>query len=277
MSDKGITVRLMLLLVMFCATPVQAAESTPQRIITLSPHLAEIVYLLGAGDQLLGVAEYSDFPHQVKKIQRIGGATGLDIERILSIKPDLILAWQGGTRGSDIANLKKLGLPVVGIKSESLEDIPDSLNILGKLLHRQQQASTLIGNFNEHLQQISKKYKSQSSHRVFIEISSQPLMGLTNRHPFGAGLALCGLKNIFADINKAAINTDLESILSRNVEYVLLRQSVTGNDYAARKGFYQINDDSALAFVSFDEDTAFRQTPRLLDAVEQVCRNVYGS
>ncbi len=224
------------------------------------------------------MAERSDYPQQVKKIPRIGGATGLDLERILSIKPDLILAWQGGTRESDIANLKKLGLRVVSIRSESLEDIPTSIKLLGKLLNRQQRSSKLIAGFNKHQKQIFEKYRNLPAHRFFIEISSQPLMVLSNRHSFGAGLGLCKLENIFADKNKAAIIVDLESILSRDVEFVLLRNSVADNvsDLAARKSYYQVNDSNNVKFISFDEDAAFRQTPRLLDAVEQVCRNVHG-
>ncbi|MFV2005744.1 MAG: helical backbone metal receptor, partial [Gammaproteobacteria bacterium] len=263
---------------MFSTTPVLATESVPQRIITLSPHLAEIVTLLGAGDELLGVAEHSDYPEQVKNIQRIGGAAGLDVERILTIKPDIILAWQGGTRESDIAKLKQLGFRVVSIKSETLEDIPDSIKRLGKLLSRQQQSSKLISEFKAHQKQILEKYGNISEHRFFIEISSQPLMVLSNRHSFGAGLGLCNLKNIFADEKQAAIIVDLESILSQDVELILLRNSVADDalELAARKSFYQINGGSKASMISFNEDAAFRQTPRLLDAVEEVCRKVQG-
>jgi iron complex transport system substrate-binding protein len=257
-------------------SPVFAAQRVPQRIITLSPHLAELVFSLGSGDQLVGVIEHSDYPKQVNEIPRIGSASGLDIERILSIKPDLVLAWQGGSRDTDIQRLKELGLRVVSIKSESLDDIPESLETLGELLGQQQQSLKMIEAFNKHLQTISNQYRGLPAHRIFIEISSQPLMGLTNRHPFATGLELCGLKNIFSNIDKAAIITDLESILSRDVAYVLLRQKVASDGYETRKKFYQISDNSAVSFVRFDEDMAFRQTPRLLDAVAEVCSTVYG-
>ena len=101
-------------------------------------------------------------------------------------------------------------------------------------------------------------------------------MGLTNHHPFGEGLALCGLINIFSDVERADIKTNIEAILSRDVEYVLLRQSAASNEYVARKDFYLVNEQRDLAFVSFDEDAAFRQTPRLLDAVDAVCSTVFG-
>jgi ABC-type Fe3+-hydroxamate transport system substrate-binding protein len=265
--EKGLMLCIIHFFILAHASIAVAAQTEPQRIVTLSPHLAELVFSLGAGHQLFGVVEHSDYPQQV---------SGLDMEQILSINPDLVLAWQGGSRDTDIKKLKELGLRVVSIKSESLEDIPESLSILGELLNRQQRSTTMIEAFNNHLKAISDKYRGLPVYRVFIEISSQPLMGLTNRHPFATGLELCGLKNIFSNRDQAAIITDLESILSRDVAYVLLRQKATGNDYDARKHFYQINDNSTVEFVSFNEDTAFRQTPRLLEAVDEVCGAVYG-
>ncbi len=273
---KGMVLCIMLFFIMGHGSSVLAAQRAPQRIITLSPHLAELVFSLGSGDLLFGVVEHSDYPKEVNQIPRIGSASGLDMERILSIKPDLVFAWQGGSRDTDIRKLKELGLRVVSIKSESLEDIPESLKILGELLNQQPRSSMMVEAFNKHRKTISDKYVNLPVHRIFIEISSQPLMGLTNRHPFATGLELCGLENIFSNMDKAAIITDLESILSRDVAYVLLRQNTTSADYETRKNYYQINEDSALSFISFDEDVAFRQTPRLLDAVDEVCSAVYG-
>ena len=257
-------------------TIVLAAQQVPQKIITLSPHLAELVYSLGSGQQLIGVIEHSDYPAAVQDIPRIGSASGLDVERILSMKPDLVLAWQGGTRESDIRKLEGLGLKLVSINSASLQDIPESLKTLGEILSQQQRSSLLIDAYNKHLQTISGKYIDKRPHSIFIEISSQPLMGLTNHHPFATGLELCGLKNIFANMNKAAIVTDLESILSRDVELVLLRESGNSNEFRERENFYGVSADSTVSFASFDEDRAFRQTPRLLDAVDELCSAVYG-
>jgi len=275
MSEKYTPVWYMLLFTMFYTSILEANQAGPQRIITLSPHLAELVFLLGAGDEIRGVSEFSDYPEAVADIPRIGGAAGVDVERILSIEPDLILAWQGGTRENDIRKLQELGLKVVSVKGETLDDIPDSIRIIGDLLNRQNMASELISQFNEKLLQITRQYKNIPHHRIFIEISSQPLMGLTDRHSFTAGLALCGLDNIFSNEEKPTIVTDLESVLSRNAEYVLLRSRVSGKDFLSRKPSYQIDEDQAVEFVSFDEDVAFRQTPRLLDTIADVCNEIH--
>lgn len=253
------------------ASSLQAAQIAPQRVITLSPHLAELVYALGSGDQLVGVIDHSDYPAQAKSIPRIGSATGLDMERILSLDPDLILAWDGGSRETDINKLKSLGLRVVSIKSESIHDIPLSIRVLGDLFSQQQKTDEIIQAFEKNVSQIKELYRGAVEKKVFIEISSKPLMSLTNRHSFSVGLELCGLKNIFSKINKAAIITDLESILNHKPDYVLLRSSVDKNELDNRKNFYQLSDSNQPQFIKFDEDTAFRQTPRLLNAVREVC------
>jgi ABC-type Fe3+-hydroxamate transport system substrate-binding protein len=273
--NKRLMLCIVTLLISVFSQTVFSAQAVPQRIITLSPHLAELVYSLGSGEQLIAVIEHSDFPEAVKNIPRIGTASGLDLERILSIKPDLILAWQGGTRDTDVRKLKELGMRVISIKSESLQDIPESIRVLGEILKQPQRSSEMIAEFNVRLRAISEQYRNNATHRSFIEISSQPLMGLTNRHPFSTGLELCGLNNIFSDMDKAAIVTDLESILSRDVAVIMLRHKPEGNEFSQREKFYRISDSNVF-FVSFDEDRAFRQTPRLLDAVDEVCGAVYG-
>ena len=253
---------------------VNAEESTPQRIITLSPHLAELVFLLESGERLTGVSEGSDFPAAAKNIPRIGGSAGLDIERVLALQPDLVLAWSGGTRVRDLRQLQQLGLRVVSIEGATLQDISSSLQTLGELLGVQEMAAARVTEFNTKLKMLTDKYQGLPQHKIFIEISSRPLMGLTNHHSFGAGLKLCGLENIFSDADKETVVVDLEAVLARGTEIVLLRKETDEIDSESRNRFYQLNNDE-IRLVSFDADKAFRQTPRLLDAIDQVCASVH--
>lgn len=251
-----------------------ADVSTPQRIITLSPHLAELVFLLGAGERLTGVSEGSDFPAAANDLPRIGGSAGLDMERVLALKPDLVLAWSGGTRERDLRQLQQLGLRVVSIEGATLQDISSSLQTLGELLGVQEMAAARVTEFNTKLEMLTDKYQGLPQHKIFIEISSRPLMGLTNHHSFAAGLKLCGLVNIFSDADKATVVVDLEAVLARGTEIVLLRNETGEIDSESRNRFYQFNND-AIRLVGFDADKAFRQTPRLLDAIDQVCASVH--
>ena len=258
----------------FSSGIINADEASPQRIIALSPHLAELVFLLGAGQRLSGVSEGSDFPAGAKNIPRIGGSAGLDIERVLALQPDLVLAWSGGTRERDLRQLQQLGLRVVSIEGATLQDISSSLQTLGELLGVQEMAAARVTEFNTKLEMLTDKYQGLPQHKIFIEISSRPLMGLTNHHSFAAGLKLCGLVNIFSDADKATVVVDLEAVLARGTEIVLLRNETGEIDSESRNRFYQFNND-AIRLVGFDADKAFRQTPRLLDAIDQVCASVH--
>lgn len=260
----------LLLVVMLLATPARAADS--QQVVTLSPHLAELMFLLGAGDRLVGVSEYSDYPVQAKSIPRIGGAVGVDAERILSLAPDLVLAWQGGTRETDIALLRKLGLNVVSIKGETLEDIPLALSQLGSLLGRQQAADREAEAFRQQQKELHEKYAAAPRTSVFIQISIQPLMALSGKHTFSAGLEACNAVNVFTDLSQPAAMVDLETILARHPRYILVPDSVSDADAAASLLRYrQPGRDNAVEMIRFDADRAFRQTPRLLGAVAEVC------
>ena len=258
----------------FSSGIINADEASPQRIIALSPHLAELVFLLGAGQRLSGVSEGSDFPSGAKNIPRIGGSAGLDIERALALQPDLVLAWSGGTRERDLRQLQQLGLRVVSIEGATLQDISSSLQTLGELLGVQEMAAARVTEFNTKLEMLTDKYQGLPQHKIFIEISSRPLMGLTNHHSFAAGLKLCGLVNIFSDADKATVVVDLEAVLARGTEIILLRNETGEIDSESRNRFYQFNND-AIRLVGFDADKAFRQTPRLLDAIDQVCASVH--
>ena len=262
--------KIFLLACLVLSVPARAMDA--ERIITLSPHLAELVFILEAGDRLVGVSDYSDYPPGARSIGRIGGATGVDVERILSLQPDLVLAWKGGTKESDLHQLRKLGLNVVAVKGETLDDIPASLVTLGKLLGRQRAADHQAEAFRQYMDRLALQYATMPEVSVFIEISSRPLMALTHKHAFSAALQLCGVSNIFSDLTQAAANVNLESILTRRPVYVLIPDSASSSDFADALLRYQQSGDAGVKSVfRFNADKAFRQTPRMLDAVAEVC------
>ena len=140
--------------IVFAAGPVPAQSVTPtsplyddagrakpithsaRRIITLAPSLTELVYAAGAHEQLVGVSTYSDFPEAARIKPQVADATGVSFEALLALKPDLVLAWKGGTRPADIARLESLGVNVFVIEIRALADVPRVMRTLGKLLGR---------------------------------------------------------------------------------------------------------------------------------------------
>lgn len=268
--------RFLLLACLVLSFPSRAMDA--KRIITLSPHLAELVFTLKAGDRLVGVSDYSDYPPAASSITRIGGAAGADVERILSLQPDLILAWKGGTKEGDISQLRNVGLNVIAIKGESIDDIPASLVTLGELLGRQKMANQKAAAFRHNMDMLSSRYTTKPNVPVFIEVSARPLMALSNKHTFSAGLEACGVINIFSDLSQAAANVSLESVLTRKPAYVLVPDSVNSIDFAESLVRYQqARDGSVKAVVRFNADKAFRQTPRIIDAITEVCELLHSS
>ncbi|HBE91038.1 MAG TPA: hypothetical protein DDW55_00405 [Gammaproteobacteria bacterium] len=268
------SLRFLLLACLVLTFPARAMDA--KRIITLSPHLAELVFTLGAGERLVGVSDYSDYPAGASSITRIGGAAGADVERILSLQPDLVLVWKGGTKEADISQLRNVGLYVVSIKGESIDDIPASLLRLGELLGRQAMAGQQATAFRQSMGKLSSRYATKPIVSVFIEVSARPLMALSNKHTFSAGLEACGVTNIFSDLSQAAANVSLESVLTRKPTYVLIPDSVSESDYADSLARYQqAEDGSVKGVVRFNADKAFRQTPRIIDAITEVCESLH--
>lgn len=248
------------------------ADTGISRVVTLSPHLAELVALLDDSSLLVGVSDYSDSPASVQRIPRIGGAGGFDLEAILALQPDLVLGWQGGNREQDLSLLRSHGLNVHSIPGETLDDIRSALLMLGELLDKAPAARREASRFDERLRTLNARFADRPRRVAFIEISRQPLMGLAGRHPFSAALQLCGIENILRDSDRSALHVDLESVLARQPDFILLQQKPSDPLWSERLTFYQIDGVNRRP-LSYDANLALRQTPRLLDAVEQVCRS----
>ncbi|MFY0702103.1 MAG: ABC transporter substrate-binding protein, partial [Bermanella sp.] len=142
---------LMLALLSVSGISQAQSESGAQRIIALAPHAVELVYMLGAGDRIVGTTEYADYPEAAKNIPRIGGYSGIQIERVLELKPDLIIAWKGGNKDQDIEQMQALGLPVYLSITKKLDDIPKEMLSLGNKLGLVEKAQKAALAFNQTL------------------------------------------------------------------------------------------------------------------------------
>ena len=145
--------------------PMQAwAKVTyPQRIIALAPHIVESLYEIGAGERIVATVDFSDYPEQALDIPRIGGYHGLQMEKILELKPDLIIVWQTGNRTEDIKQLEKLGLPLAYSKTGKLADVAKELLHFGELTGQVKEAELAAKQFTKSLQTIQSTYNSKKA------------------------------------------------------------------------------------------------------------------
>jgi iron complex transport system substrate-binding protein len=201
---------------------LDAEPSAPaQRIVTLSPDLTELVYTAGAGASLVGAIDQSDYPPPARSLPRVGDAFGLDFERIGSLRPDLILAWDGGTPQRWIERLQELHFRVVALGAHKLEDVAEELVVIGHLTGHLATARAAANDYLEQLRDLRAQNAGAESVSVFFQISVQPLYTVGGSHAISAMIGLCGGRNVFEDLPALAADVSPEAVLGRNPDVIL--------------------------------------------------------
>ena len=256
-DDLGHTVRL--------ATPAQ-------RILSLAPHTTELLFAAGAGDRVLGVSAFSDFPAQAQQLASIGSSTQLDIERIVALKPDLIIAWKSGNNAKQIAQLRALGVPVFESEPHTLEDIATSLSRLGELAGTPQ-GSQAANNFRKQQQALRVRYANRTPVRVFYQIWPSPLMTLNDQHIVADALRLCGAQNIFGSLPQLAPTVSREAVLAAQPEAIFASDE-RAETWDRWKTWPQLPAVRLGNLYRVDGAIMNRAGPRMLDATEGLCSQI---
>ena len=244
-----------------------------QRVVSLAPDLAELLYDAGAGATLKGTVEYTDYPAAAQGVPRVGDAFHVDLEKLVALKPDLVLAWEGGTPTPLIAKLRALKLPVLTLGTRELLDIASNLETLGAATGHAAEARAAADRFRAGLAALRARYADRAPLKVFFEISAQPLFTVGGGQSISKLMEVCGGRNVFADLDDLASTVTLESVLARDPQVI-----ATGDgegDAAARFKEWQRWPDLAATregnFVVLHDDWVSRATPRLLEGGKQIC------
>ncbi|MBA3565042.1 MAG: cobalamin-binding protein [Gammaproteobacteria bacterium] len=251
--------------------PAAAIGEPAQRIVSLAPHLTELVYSAGAGEKLVGVVEYSDFPAAAGALPRVGDAFRLDFERIAGLEPDLVLAWESGNPVRAIERLEALGLPVVSIGSYRLADIPASLRVIGRMAGTTAIAESAAAKFEGEITQLINAYGDAPGIAVFYQISLAPLFTVNGGHLISELLEVCGGRNVFGDLVELAPAVSVEAVLTRNPEAIMAPRE----SGAAALDFWRRWPDLAAVrrdnLFTVDANLVTRATTRTLQGAKQIC------
>jgi len=246
-----------------------------KRIISLSPGMTELIFAAGGGEYIKGVVSYSDFPETAKAIPQIGSYNAIDLERIVSLAPDLVIAWESGNPPLQISKLKSLGLTVYMSEPRDFADIPATLIRLGKLMGTEHISSKRVTDFNFHLKNIESKYYGKFKEKsVFIQIWNKPVMSVNGQHLISKIIERCNGKNVFHDYSKLTLSPDVETVLSKNPEVIIVsRQGPLGESWLNRwKTWSFLNAVKNDQLYTANPDNLVRHTPRILDGMEEVCK-----
>jgi len=249
-------------------------DKPAQRVISLSPHLTELMYAIGAGDRLVGSVRGSDFPVEAAAIPEIGDASGLDFERVLQARPDFVLAWGSGNRSVDIARLRMLGLRVLVLEPRRLEDIARHLRLLGDLTGLDGHAQAVALEFERRIDALAIRYAGRVPVRVLIEIWHRPLFTVNGDHIISKVLGLCAAQNIFADLPRLAGEVSIEQVLLLDPDVIVVGSEAEDAGVQNWSEFSYVKAVRSGNVFTVSADLITRQTPRIVDAAERMCAGV---
>lgn len=252
---------------------VPIALSAPAaRIVSLAPHVTELVYAAGAGDRIVGVVRFSDFPAAAARLPSVGDAARVDVERILHLKPDLVLAWQSGNPTRDVERLERMGVPVFVTEPRRLPDIARLLATIGRLAGTVAQARRAEQEFTSRIDALTSAFAHRPPVRVFYEIWHRPLLTVGGTHLIDDVLRRCGGRNVFARERSLTPTVSYEAMLAAQPE-VILGGGSEGDARAFRARWRDVGAERLRDTPVFHvaPDLIQRPTPRIADGVQAVC------
>ncbi len=244
-----------------------------QRIISLAPNITEVLFHIGAGQQIVGADEYSNYPAQAKDILRVSNYAAANYELILSLKPDLVIAWQSGNGDKIINPLRKLGIPVFVIETREIEQVPNLFRRFGKLTGHTDTAESRALAFTERLKKLRVGNLGKPPVRTFYQIWDEPLITLNGKHMVSSVIELCGGVNIFAGAAPLVPYVNIESIVAADPQVIIAGGS---QDEQPRwfKGWQKWSGISAVIHSQIyliPADLMQRHSVRILDGAEMMC------
>jgi iron complex transport system substrate-binding protein len=256
-------------------TASAAAAGTPvqqPRLLSLAPGLTEIVFAAGAGAMLVGTVEYSDFPAAAKQLPQVGNAWRVDLERVLALKPDVVLAWPTGTPAGTISRLRELGLNVVAVPTQTLADVPAALRQLGRIAGTETEAEASAQAFERRIARHRATYASRPPLTVFIEIDDEPIYTVNGRHVISEIVELCGGRNVFATLSQLAPPISTEAVLAADPQVILSTDDTIADPRDLWRRWPHLRAVRLDTVYRVPGDLVTRGSPRLADGVDATCQ-----
>lgn len=258
----------------------------PARVIALAPSLTELVFAAGAGHTLVAVDSASDHPAAALRLPKVGDHQRMDVERILQLKPDVVLVWASGNTGRELAQLTAAGVATLRLEPRRLDDVPRAIERLGQLLGSSESARRNADRLREELSALKRAYATRSAVSVFYQVWSRPLLTLNDEHLVSDALRLCGARNVFGALPTLVPEVSVESVLASQPQLIVTaRESASGDDAARREphapafAMWQGHAKHLIAvqrshLYTLPGDAISRPGPRVVIGVKALCNAV---
>lgn len=249
-------------------------EKAPERIVSLSPHLTEMLFALGQGKKVVGTVRFSDYPEQALDIPRVGDAFSINIEALVALKPDLVVIWADGGGLERIDQIEKTGIAVYVLRTRTIEAVVDNLNDLSQIL-RLQERPLIIDQIKQQITGLKNEYSNKKKLKAFFQIWHEPLWTVGKNNIVTQVLEICSAPNVFSDLSAAASEVSIEEIVKREPELILISSK---DDIKKIWKFWNnwqgISAVSENRVIQVAVDELQRPSPRIIKAAGALCRQI---
>lgn len=252
-------------------------ENYPERIVSTAPSNTEILFALGLGDRVVGVTEYCDYPEEAKEKEKIGGFSTVDIERIIALKPDLVLATQK-TGNENIEKLEKLGIPVAVLQPKNLDGILEDIKLVGELTGTEDRAYALEAGMRKRIEAVYKNTRNLEKPKVFYVVWHDPLMSAGSETFISDLISMAGGVNIAQDI-VGYKTMSLETVVDRDPDIIIVSigpgQHSTYDFLMEEKRLQDVSAAKNGRIYAVDQNIVSRAGPRIVDGLEEFARFIH--
>lgn len=250
-----------------------SAQAAPQRIVSLAPFLTDMVLLLDAGDQLVGVLDDGQLSPELAGVTRIGAYQTLSAESIVAQRPDLVLAWTSGNPPELLQRLRSWGIQIAEFDPQSLADIAQTTEAMGELLNKSERATQVLADYQQQLREL-EPLAGQAVQRVFIQLWDNPMYTVAGGQLVSDALQHCGAQNVFAELPGLAPQVGREGVLAANPDIIiaLADQAVSAQPWLDDwRRFPALKAVAADRLYILASDQLVRPTPEVVQGVAKLC------
>ncbi|MDN3413279.1 cobalamin-binding protein [Pseudoalteromonas sp. APC 3250] len=263
-------------LLLFAVNVPQALADKPLRIVALAPHIVENLYAIGAGDLIVGTLDYADYPQEATKIERIGGYNGISIEKLLMLKPDMVIAWKSGNQAEDLAKIKRLGIELYLSDPRFIEGVASEILKLGQLTGHIEQSKQVAETFTAKLNAIKVTQKDKTTLTGFYQLWPEPMMTVSKNTWINQLIETCQVTNVFANSDTDYPQISIENVIVTKPQVIIIpdEKSKRVMPTVNWQQWPEIPAVKYEQFISVNADLLHRFTPRMLDGLAQMCDKV---
>ena len=251
----------------------------PLRIASLAPNVTAMLFAAGAGAEVVATTEYSTEPPQAARIPRIGDANAIDLERVVALRPDVIVAWPGGENPAEIARIGRLGIPIYRERVTALADLPASVRRLGVLAGTQKAADREADALDARIAALTHRYASAKPVTVLLQVWSRPIYTVGGPHLLTDALRVCGARNVFGDLRQLGPAVTTESVIARDPQLIIAvgPRPESASWLGEWRRFPTLRAVASGNLIAFTDQRLTRMGPGVLDATEQLCGIIDGA